>query len=238
MAVTSRVSRRFPAVFSRFQAPWHSDAMEFSEVVRNRCMVRRYDPDRPVPAKVVNTALRNATRAPSAGFSQGWDFVVLAKPEDRQAYWAATTDADDEPDSWLEGMRSAPVLVLCLSDEGTYLRRYAEPDKGWTDMDEARWPVPYWDIDTGMAALMMLLTAVDEGLGGAFFGTPPEMHEDVFHAFGIPHDRNLVGVVSLGYPVPHAKSGSLRRGRRGLDQVAHYGRFGQHETDVTDITGS
>lgn len=206
--------------------------MEFSEVVRKRRMVRRYDTDRPVALELIDTALRNAVRAPSAGFSQGWDFLVLMSPEEREAYWAATTDADDEPDSWLEGLQTAQALILCLSDENTYLRRYAEPDKGWTDMDEARWPVPYWDIDTGMAALMMLLTAVDQGLGGCFFGAPPEMHEDIFHAFGIPHDRNLVGVVSLGYPVPHAKSPSLRRGRRGPDQVAHYGHFGQHVSPI------
>jgi nitroreductase len=205
--------------------------MEFSEVVRKRRMVRQYDPERPVPAEVINTALRNAIRAPSAGFSQGWDFVVLTEPGERQAYWTATTDVDDDMDSWLEGMQTAPVLILCLSDEPTYLRRYAEPDKGWTDMDEARWPAPYWDIDTGMAALMILLTAVDEGLGGCFFGAPPETHEDVFEAFAIPHDRNLVGVVSVGYPVPHAKSGSLKRGLRGLDQVAHYGKFGRHTPD-------
>jgi len=202
--------------------------VEFSEVVRKRRMVRRYDPDRPVPAAVINTALRNAIRAPSAGFSQGWDFLVLTKPEERRAYWAATADAGAEPDAWLEGMQTAPTLILCLSDEGTYRRRYAEPDKGWTDLDEARWPVPYWDVDTGMAALLMLLTGVDEGLGGCFFGAPPETHEHVLEAFDIPPDRNLVGVVSMGYPVPHAKSGSLRRGLRGLDQVAHYGRFGDH----------
>jgi nitroreductase len=191
-------------------------------------MVRLYDPDRPVPAEVIKTALRNAIRAPSAGFSQGWDFVVLATAQERDAYWSATTDPDDEPDSWLAGIRTAPTLILCLSDEGTYLRRYAESDKGWTDMDEARWPVRYWDIDTGMAALMILLTAVDEGLGACFFGTPPEVHQDVFETFGIPFDRSLIGVVSLGYPMPHPKSGSLRRGLRGLDQVAHYGRFGHH----------
>ena len=205
--------------------------MEFSDVIRKRTMVRGYDSDRPVPAEVINTALGNAIRAPSAGFSQGWDFVVLTKQEERQAYWAATTDPDDEPDAWLVGIKSAPALILCLSDEGAYLRRYAEPDKGWSDMDEARWPVPYWDVDTGMAALLILLPAVDEGLGSCFFGTPPEAHEDVFEAFGIPRERHLVGVVSLGYPMTHAKSESLKRGRRGLDQVAHYGRFGHHSQD-------
>ncbi len=202
--------------------------MEFSEVIRKRRMVRRYDPDRLVPTEVISTALRNAIRAPSAGFSQGWDFLVLTTPEDRQTYWDATSDADDEPDSWLAGLQSAPSLILCLSDEGTYRRRYAEPDKGRTGMDEGRWPAPYWDIDTGMAALLMLLTAVDEGLAGCFFGAPPEAHDDVLRAFDIPHDRHLVGVVSMGYPVPHTKSNSLKRGLRGLDQVAHYGRFGTH----------
>ncbi|MDQ1537152.1 MAG: hypothetical protein QOE58_1545 [Actinomycetota bacterium] len=191
-------------------------------------MVRRYDLDRPVPAEVIGTALSNAIRAPSAGFSQGWDFVVLTSAQERQAYWSASTDPDDEPNEWLAGMMSAPALILCLSDQDTYLKRYAEPDKGWTDMDEARWPVPYWDIDTGMAALMILLTAVDQGLGACFFGTPPEVHEDVLQRFEIPRDRNLVGVVSLGYPMPHHKSRSLKRGRRGLDQVAHYGHFGHH----------
>ena len=153
---------------------------------------------------------------------------MLTEPEQRQAYWSATTDLQDEPDSWLAGIQSAPVLILCLSDEGTYLRRYAEPDKGWADLDEARWPAPYWDIDTGMAALMILLTAVDQGLGACFFGVPAETHDEVFEAFDIPHDRSLVGVVSLGYPMAAPKSPSLKRGLRGLDQVAHYGRFGQH----------
>ena len=71
-------------------------------------------------------------------------------------------------------MRRAPLLIVPLSNKAAYLDRYAEPDKGWTDRDEARWPVPYWDVDAGMASLLMLLTAVDEGLGACFFGVPPE----------------------------------------------------------------
>ena len=71
-------------------------------------------------------------------------------------------------------MSRAPVVIVALSCKAAYLDRYAEPDKGWTDRDETRWPAPYWDIDTGMAALLVLLTAVDEGLGACFFGVPPE----------------------------------------------------------------
>jgi nitroreductase len=190
-------------------------------------MVRSYLPDRPVPADVITAALDLATRSPSAGFTQGWDFVVLRTPEQRALFWAVTTDALGEPDPWLQGMRTAPVLVLCLSDPRRYLDRYAEPDKGWTDRDANRWPVPYWDVDTGMAAFALLLTAVDRGLGACFFGVRPEDQAAVLEAFRAPADRRIVGVVSLGYPAPDRRSPSLRRGRRPLGEVAHDGAFGR-----------
>ena len=66
--------------------------MEFAEVVRRRRMVRDYDPDRPVPPEVRERLLEHAIRAPSAGFSQGWAFLVLESPEERDRFWAATTD--------------------------------------------------------------------------------------------------------------------------------------------------
>lgn len=200
--------------------------MEFADVVRRRRMVRAYDPDRPVDPAVLDRVLDHAIRAPSAGFSQGWDFVVLDDAASRERFWGATTDPDAEPDSWLRGLRTAPVLIVCCSDPGAYLRRYAEPDKGWTDEAESHWPVPYWDVDTGMAALLMLLTAVDEGLGGLFFGVPVERVDAVREALGVPADRNLVGVVALGHRAPDRRSPSLKRGRRGPEQVVHRGRFG------------
>lgn len=201
--------------------------MELSEVVRRRRMVRRYDVDRAVPDEIVDRLLEHAIRAPSAGFSQGWDFLVLRTPADVDRFWAATReDPDEEPDSWLQGLMTAPLLIVCLSDKDRYLDRYAEPDKGWTDRDEARWPVPYWDVDTGMAGLMMLLTAVDAGLGSCFFGIPPSVHGTFRTSFDVPANRTPVGVVSVGYPVTDRRSPSLRRGRRPITEVAHEGRFG------------
>jgi nitroreductase len=199
--------------------------MEFQDVVRRRRMIRNYA-DTPVDRGIVDRAIRNATHAPSAGFSQGWDFVVLTTGDEREAFWSATTAADAPDDPWLSGIRAAPVLVLCLSHKDAYLERYAAPDKGWTDRDEGRWPVPYWHVDTGMAALLILLTATDEGLGSLFFGVPPERHGAVHEAFDVPDDRTLIGVVSLGYAVPGPRSPSLRRHRRTGHEVAHWGRFG------------
>ncbi|WP_298746588.1 nitroreductase family protein [uncultured Serinicoccus sp.] len=211
--------------------------MELGEVVRRRRMVRAYDPGRPVPPQVLTRALEHATRAPSAGFSQGWDFVVLTSEEERGRFWSAATDpaARARMDPWLRGVMSAPCLVVCLSDKQAYLERYAEADKGRTDRDEARWPVPYWDVDTGMAALLMLLTAVDEGLGGLFFGVPGERVGQTLTALGAPADRRVVGVVAMGYAATDRdrRSPSLRRGRRPVAEVAHRGRFGTPWEEVS-----
>ncbi|PZU49489.1 MAG: nitroreductase [Arsenicicoccus sp.] len=205
--------------------------MEFGEVVRRRRMVRAYDPDRPVPEEVVTRALEHATRSPSAGFSQGWDFVVLTTEQERERFWSAATSAEarERMDPWLRGVRSAPCLVVCLSDKEAYLERYAEPDKGRADRDEAHWPVPYWDVDTGMAALLMLLTAVDEGLGGLFFGVPAEHGAQTVAALGAPAGRRIVGVVAMGYAASDRdrRSPSLRRGRRPVSEVAHRGAYGR-----------
>jgi len=43
-------------------------------------MVRSYDLGRPVPAEVSDRIVGNGLRAPSAGFSQGWGFLVLDTP--------------------------------------------------------------------------------------------------------------------------------------------------------------
>jgi nitroreductase len=198
--------------------------VEFAEVVRRRRMVRNYDPDRPVPPAVVDRLLDHAIRAPSAGFSQGWGFLVLTEPADRDRFWAATSEPGPD-DRWLAGMRRAPLIVVVHSHKDAYLDRYAEPDKGWTDRDETRWPVPYWDIDAGMAALLMLLTVVDEGLGACFFGIPPDFTVAYRKAFGVPEGFSPVGAITVGYPAPDWRSPSLKRGRRGVDQVVHRGRW-------------
>ena len=191
-------------------------------------MVRRFDPSVPAEMEVVRDLVTLAVRAPSAGFSQGWDFVALLNPQDRAAFWAAADDGGPA-DAWLRGVSAAPALVLCLSDAGAYLDRYAQADKGWVDRSPDRWPIPYWDTDTAMAAMIILLGAQDAGLGALFFGIPGQRHDAVREAHGIPEDRRLVGVIALGAPAARAAhtGGSPRtRPRRPLEDVLHEGRFG------------
>ncbi|MER5455687.1 nitroreductase family protein [Micromonospora sp. NPDC002389] len=199
--------------------------MEFAEVVRRRRMVRNYDPDRPVPPEVVDRLLDHAVRAPSAGFSQGWGFLVLEEPADRERFWAASTPEDGGTGRWLTGMRRAPLIVVPHANRSVYLERYAESDKGWEDRSTDRWPVPYWYVDTGFAALLMMLTAVDEGLGSCFFGIPPQRLASYREAFGVPEAYHPIGALTIGYRAPDHRSPSLRRGRRPVDEVVRRGRW-------------
>jgi nitroreductase len=198
--------------------------MEFQDVVRKRRMVRSFE-RRALPAEEVERILRNAQRAPSAGFSQGWAFLVFEGQAQTQQYWDAVGPDDPDTFNW-QDLFNAPLLIVCFSNKSAYLDRYAEPDKGWTDRSESHWPAPYWDIDTGMAAMLILLTAVDAGLGALFFGVPPEKIEILRSAFGIPPELQPIGTVAIGYAKPNdPPSPSLKRGHRPTTDVIHRGHW-------------
>lgn len=203
----------------------------FGDVVRRRQMVRRYDPDRPVPDAVVQRLLGYALRAPSAGFTQGVSFLLCDRDEDRERFWSVTSSEEDGSE-WLSGMGTGPVLVQVWTSAETYLDRYAQPDKGWSDRDPDRWPAPFWYVDAGMAAMAILYGAVDEGLGACFFGVPPERIVDLRAAFGVPEQQLIVGVVSLGYPAATAgAAGSpARRPRRDPTTLVFRGRWASSAT--------
>lgn len=198
--------------------------MEFQEVVRKRRMVRAFS-EQPVPADLLERILRNGLQAPSAGFSQGWAFLVLEGREETERFWTATFEPSRRASFRWQGLFAAPVVIVPLSHKDAYLDRYAEADKGWTDRAEERWPVPYWHIDTGFAALLMLLTAVDAGLGALFFGIFPPRLAAFRTAFDVPEAYTPVGAIALGWPAPDTPSPSLARGRRPVDAVVHRGRF-------------
>ncbi len=206
--------------------------MDFDEVVRRRRMVRRFDPDRPVDPAAVDRMLEHATRAPSAGNSQGWAWLRLDGPADVDRFWAATSETSTS-NRWLDGMRTAPVLLVPLADEAAYRARYAEPDKTRAAATAACWPVPWWFVDLGMASLLALQTATDAGLGACFFGVPGARWGAFRAAFGVPARLVPVGAIAVGHRVPGDAGvrGSGDRGRRPVSEVVHRGRW-RGEDDV------
>jgi nitroreductase len=191
--------------------------VEFAEVVRQRRMVRTFGAER-VPDEAVEQMLRHAARAPSAGFSQGQAFLVLDRAEDLARFWRVASGAV------VESVRTAPLVIVPMACKRVYLDRYAEPDKGWTDRDEARWPVPFWYIDTAMAAMSMLLTAVDEGLGALFFGILPHEVQPFREQFGVPADHDPIGALAIGYDAEEQKR-DLRHRRKPLESLVHRGHW-------------
>ena len=206
----------------------HDGAVELTDVVRRRRMVRNYSPE-PVDPAVVDRILRNALHAPSAGFSQGWAFLVLDTPADVARYWTVTAgERLEEPDSWLRGMVRAPVIIVPMSSEAAYRRRYDEPDKrrGAAEGAEQSWPVPYWHMDTAMATMLMLLTVTDEGMGACYFGIPEDRYAAFRAEFGVPEELTPIGAMTVGHRASSTGArGSASRGRRPLEEVVHRGHW-------------
>ncbi len=85
--------------------------------------------------------------------------------------------------------------------------------------------MPYWDIDAAFAAMLMLLTAVDAGLGALFFGIFGGEAE-LLAALGVPPDYRPIGAVAIGYPAAEDRpSASAVRGRRPLEDLVHRGHW-------------
>ncbi len=181
-------------------------------------MVRSFE-DRPLPAPVVERILSAGLRSPSAGFTQGVDLVVLAGHLETARYWDATLDSGRTSFPW-PGLLKAPLLVVVLSSEDVYRRRYAEADKGRTgDFD-----VPWWHVDAAFVALLLQLAAVDAGLGALFFQT--HRLPDLRRALRIPITHAPVGTVAIGHPAADRPSSSVTtRPRRSLGEVVHFGHW-------------
>lgn len=197
--------------------------MEFQDVVRRRRMVRNFEPHHAVPPGTVDHLIDNARRAPSAGHTQGWEFLVLEGPSETARFWDAMFSQEKRASFAYPGIFHAPLIIVPLSNKSAYVERYAEPDKGWTDRDEARWPTDYWNVDTAFATMILLMSAVDLGLGALFFGI---FDIAAFRqAFGVPDTHHPIGAIAIGYPAPDTPSPSLKRGRRPLADIVHRCRW-------------
>lgn len=167
-----------------------------------------------------------ALRAPSAGNTQGREFIVLEGPEETSAYWGATTD-----EAWrissrrFEGLARAPVVVVVLADPEAYAARYREPDKARSDGTEVEWVVPYWFVDASFATMTLLLAATDRGVGAAFLGN--FRGEDRLRTvLGVPERLRWLGAVLLGEGAePDPPSSSASRRHRTVAESVHRGRW-------------
>jgi nitroreductase len=197
--------------------------MELTEVVRRRRMTRNFS-GRPLDPGVLDRLLAPALRAPSAGNTQGRDFVVLEGPSETGTYWQATTDqAWRDGSRRFDGLSRAPVVVLPFADPAAYVARYAEADKARGDEPPVEWVVPYWWADTAFATMSLLLAAADQQIGAAFLGNF-RGEEALRAALGVPDGLRWFGAVLLGEAAePDPPSSSASRPRRTIGDSVHRG---------------
>jgi nitroreductase len=193
--------------------------MEFSEVVKKRRMVRNFNSE-PVLVEALDRIMDLARRAPSAGYSQGQDFVVVTRPDLRQAVAEICGEAHYLTAGMDPFLSRAPVLVVACTNEAAYHRRYQQPDKLRADGTEIDWPVPFWYMDAGCAVMVLLLAVVNEGLAAGFVGVWDQ--EALRRLLNIPQEVTPVGVIPIGHAAPDVRSPSLKRGRRPQADVIHY----------------
>jgi nitroreductase len=197
--------------------------VDLYEAIRKRRMVRSFT-DEPVAAEVVERIADAARRGPSAGYSQGVEFVVVTDEAKRDAI-AAPADAVMATSGHNNFIRQAPVhIVICVNPE-IYKSRYRESDKMRVRReidDDALWRVPYWYTDAGAAMMIILLAAVSEGIAAAFAGLPGG---NVRRLLGIPGDYAVIGVALLGHEAADAREygdiSARPRKRRPMSEVVH-----------------
>ena len=195
-------------------------------------MVRSFRKD-PVTPELVERLVDLASRAPSAGKTQGWHFLVLQDGE-TSMFWDTTLPTEKRASFKWKHLLDAPIIGLVFADSAAYVARYSEPDKSSTGLgaSESSWPTPYWTVDASFATMTLLLAAHDAGLGALFFAVFSGEAE-LRKLLGVPSDLQLIGAVAMGWPLTQELSagGSSEKGlsasrkRRTPSQITHFGKW-------------
>lgn len=148
----------------------------FADVVKRRAMIRSYKSD-PVPEEKIQQLLKYAVRAPSAGNLQPWEFIVVKNPEVRAQLAKATGN--------LTSVVTAPVCIITCAD----VQRASKSGARGSFFSL---------VDTSFASLLILLGAVEQGLGACFVGSYNP--EEVAKLVALPEHVRPVGILTIGYP--------------------------------------
>ncbi|TCV64368.1 cob(II)yrinic acid a,c-diamide reductase [Neorhizobium sp. R1-B] len=154
----------------------------------------------PLPDDLVGRLLGAAHAAPSVGFMQPWNFILVRDPKVREAAWQAFSRANEEAAEMfpqerrevyqnlkLEGIRKAP-LSICVT---------CDPERAGPVVI-GRTHDPRMDVFSSVCAVQNLwLAARAEGVG---VGWVSIFHEaDLRTLLGIPEGIQIVAWLCVGY---------------------------------------
>lgn len=203
----------------------------YKAIFSRRDVRGQFLPD-PVPEDVLRRVLLAAHHAPSVGFMQPWNFIVVTDPAVKARIHADFTDANEEAQALfegerralysqlrLEGIRDAPVNLCVTCDR----ERSGPVVLGRTHM-------PTMDLYSCVCAVQNLwLAARAEGLG---VGWVSILHEEALKAALAIPERIVpiaylcIGRVSHFEPGPELESKGWRR-RLDLDDLIFRDQWNQ-----------
>jgi nitroreductase len=172
--------------------------METWDSIRARRNVRQYA-GQPIARDDLERIAEAGRRAPSAGNSQPWNFVIV-------------TDRDQLTELakvWEQGgkhiARSAAAIALIAR----------EPE------DERRRDLLMYDL--GQATAFMMLAAADLGIGSGHSAVSDQ--EQAQRVLGFPDGYAAVYLIGLGYPADRPLRPLTKPNRRPFDEVVHWNRW-------------
>lgn len=197
----------------------------FFETVLSRSSVRWFKSDL-VPDDILLKILEAGIRAPNAGGSEQWFFIVVKDLETRRKLHSLLLEAHefyatralktplppDRVSKWVQrirdGMYLAPVYIAGYVDlrRTTHVDDLLETEKAFAAQSVA-------------AALEnMLLVAHALGLGAVWLGVPLLLKNKFDELLKPPERCDLQGVIALGYPAETPRA----RSRKPLSEVVRF----------------
>jgi 5,6-dimethylbenzimidazole synthase len=170
-------------------------------LIRSRRDVRQFAPD-PIPPETLLRILEAAHHAPSVGFMQPWNFVLISSPQLRMQIKALFEEINEGEahrvsdqarqhlyrSLKLEGLLESPLNIAVTCD-----RRRGKP------FVLGRAPVPDTDIySTCLAIQNMWLAACAEGIGIGWVSILD--YGKVERLLGLPEGVQLIAYLCIGFP--------------------------------------
>jgi 5,6-dimethylbenzimidazole synthase len=175
------------------------DSILLNEIMHHRRDVRgnRFI-DKPLPNKIIDKILDAALMAPSVGYSQPWQFVVIEEKSIRQKVYnsfceqteyAANLFSDKKKLEYkklkLEGIMEAAVNIA------VFYQPSQEPILGQTSMND----MGRFSVVCAIQNMWLMARALNVGIGWVSIVEPEKVKE----AVNAPKNSELIGYLCVGY---------------------------------------
>ncbi len=176
------------------------DMSEFDDIIKRRKMIRQYKQDKPIPKEIVDKLIANAHRAPSAGHTQVQEFIIVQDPLIKKKLGESALNQ--------EQVYNAPLLIVVCANTSRSVGRYGKRGREF-----------YSIIDGAFASMLILLTAVNEGIGACFVGA--FLDDKVSEILQLPKYVKPIGIITLGFPAEDP--GKFKR--IDISKLVHYEKY-------------